>query len=74
MQTHPVEEIFPPNLRGAEIPDYLLRLKAAIYSIENKGIGHHSRYDCLEGQSISWQAKKQTRSRKNALPTLWQNA
>ena len=49
VQTHPVEEIFPPNLKGAEIPDYLVRLKGSrIYSIGSKGIGHHSRYDCLE--------------------------
>ena len=32
VQTHPVEEIFPPNLRGAEIPDYLVRLKAAPFT------------------------------------------
>ena len=32
IKTHPVEEIFPPELQGAEIPDYLVKLKAAPYT------------------------------------------
>ena len=27
--THEVDEVFPPHLKGVEIPDYLVRLKAA---------------------------------------------
>ena len=30
--THEVDEVFPPHLRGAEIPDYLVRLKAAPFT------------------------------------------
>ena len=32
IKTHPVEEIFPPELKGAEIPDYLVKLKAAPFT------------------------------------------
>ena len=30
--THEVDEVFPPHLKGAEIPDYLVRLKAAPFT------------------------------------------
>ena len=29
IKTHEVEELFPPTLQGSEIPDYLVKLKAA---------------------------------------------
>ena len=32
IKTHKVDEVFPPHLKGAEIPDYLVRLKAAPFT------------------------------------------
>ena len=32
IKTHEVEEVFPPHLKAAEIPDYLVRLKAAPFT------------------------------------------
>lgn len=31
-KTHPVEEVYPPHLKGAEIPNYLVQLKAAPFT------------------------------------------
>ncbi len=36
IKTHPVEEIFPPELKAAEISDYLVKLKAAPFKNLNK--------------------------------------